>query len=155
MSHISHYRVYLWATRPLESITKVPTGKLLKQANRLSSDFLHLLLSTFHQDSTIMVEAITTIQMRKNSITRWVLHSPLIILKERTQTSWRFSGSPTLMLAGIRHFVRLLFIASMAKKLNWAWVWIAYGDIDTQKAAADTKYMKTVTGKVRWYKRKT
>ena len=42
-SHIRHYRVVPWETGPLtllESIAKVQTGKSLKRANRLSSDFL-------------------------------------------------------------------------------------------------------------------
>ena len=48
MSPIRHYRVVPWATEPLtllESIAKVQTGKSLKQANHLSSDFLSFLLS--------------------------------------------------------------------------------------------------------------
>ena len=54
-----------------------------------------------------MAKAITTIQTRTNSINHRVLHSPLIVLNERTRTSRRFSGNPTLMLAAIRHFVGL------------------------------------------------
>ena len=67
MSHIRHYRVVLWATGPLtllESIAKVQTGKSIKRANHLSSDFF----SFPHHDSTITAEAILTIQTRKNSI---------------------------------------------------------------------------------------
>ena len=62
MSHIRHYRVVPWETGPLtllESIAKVQTGKSLKRANRLSSDFF---LSFSHHDSTITAEAILTIQ---------------------------------------------------------------------------------------------
>ena len=54
MSHIRHYRVVSWATEPLtllESIAKVQTGKSLKRANRLSSDF-------FFSDNMITAEAI-------------------------------------------------------------------------------------------------
>ena len=39
-SHISHYRVVPGETTLLESIAQVPTGKSLKRANRVSSDFL-------------------------------------------------------------------------------------------------------------------
>ena len=75
MSHIRHYRVVPWATEPLtllESIAKVQTGKSLKPANHLSSDF-------FFSDNTITAEAILTIQMQKNSIYHWVLYPVLIV----------------------------------------------------------------------------
>ena len=92
MSHIRYYQVLPWATGPLtspESNVEVPdwqvaiTGKssILSQAN------------------TIAPEAITTIQMWKNSINHWVLYSPLIVLKERTQTSWRFPHLCLLLYA--------------------------------------------------------
>ena len=58
MSHIRHYRVVPWETGPLtllESIAKVQTGKSLKWANRLSSDYF---LSFSHHNSTISAEAI-------------------------------------------------------------------------------------------------
>ena len=61
------------------------TGKSLKQANRLSSDFLlsfFLLSVTVSQASTITAVAITTIQTRKNILNHWVLHSPPIDVKE-------------------------------------------------------------------------
>ena len=76
------------ATGPLtllESIAKVPDRQVAKQANRLSSDFLLLLLLssvTVRQASTITAEAITTIQSRKNFINHRVLHSPPIARKE-------------------------------------------------------------------------
>ena len=80
---------------------KVPkASKSLKWANCLTSDFL---LSTFNRDSMIMVEAITMIQTRMDSIN---LQVP-IVLKERTLTSWWFSGSHMLKLATIHHFIRL------------------------------------------------
>ena len=60
-----------------------------------------------HHDSTTTAEAITTIQTRKISINYWVLYPPLIVLKERSRINRRFSGNPTLMLAAIRHFVRI------------------------------------------------
>ena len=82
ISHIRHYRAVPWETGPLtllESIAKVQTGKLLKRANRLSSDFL----SSFpHHDSTITAEAILTIQTQKNSINHWVLYPILIVILE-------------------------------------------------------------------------
>ena len=62
MSRVRHYRVVPWETGPLallESIAKVQTGKSLKRANRLSSDFF---LSFAHHDSTITADAIVTIQ---------------------------------------------------------------------------------------------
>ena len=65
----------------------------------------------------MMDEAITTIQIRQNSINHWVLHSPLIVHKERTQSSWQFSGNS--MFAAIRHLVQLkqpIFIASRPPK---------------------------------------
>ena len=46
-----------------------------------------------------------------------------------------------------------LFVASTAPGSSTEHV--AYSDIDTKMAAADIKYMKTATGKVRVYKRKT
>ena len=79
MSHIRHYRVVPWETGPLtllESIAKVQTGKLLKRANCLSSDFL----SFTHHDSTITAEAILIIQTRKNSINHWILYPVLIVI---------------------------------------------------------------------------
>ena len=85
MSHIRHYRVILWETEPLtllESIAKAQTGKSLKWANRLSPDCLSFLLSFAHHDSTIMAEAILTIQTRKNSINHWVLYPVLIAILE-------------------------------------------------------------------------
>jgi len=58
-----------------------------------------------------MAEAITTVKIQKNSINRWVLHSPLIFHKERTRTSQQFSANPTLMHAAIRHFfVNIIFM---------------------------------------------
>ena len=57
-----------------------------------------------------------------------------------------------LMLAGIRHFVRLLSNYAPGSLTEHAF---RYCDIKTKKAAADTKYAKTATGKVRLYKRKT
>ena len=59
---------------------------------------------SLQHDSMITAQAITTIQTRKNSINHWVLYSPFIVLKERTQLVGDFSGNPTLMLATIRHF---------------------------------------------------
>ena len=111
MSHIRHYRVLPWATgllTLLESIAKVPDRQSLKRAK--SSIFWLLLLPFLHRNSTTMAEAMTMIQTRKNNINQQVLYLPLIVLKERTRTSRQFSGNPTLMLAAIRHFVRL-FIA--------------------------------------------
>ena len=120
MSHIRHYRVLPWATRPLtllESIAKIPdrqvvkTGKssifwlLLSSFFFLLSSFFFLLSSFLQHDSTITAEAITTIQTRKNSINHWVLYSPFVVLKERTQLVGDFSGNLTLMLATIRHFI--------------------------------------------------
>ena len=58
MSHTRHYRVVPWATGQLtllESIAKVQTGKSLKRANHLSSDFF---LSFSHHDSTVTDEAL-------------------------------------------------------------------------------------------------
>ena len=84
MTYIRHYRVVPFQTRPLtllESITKVQTGKSLKRANRLSSDF-SFLLSFAHHDSTITAKAILIIQMRKNSINHWVLYPVLIVILE-------------------------------------------------------------------------
>jgi len=43
-----------------------------------------------------MDEAITTIEIRQNSVNHRVLHSPLIVHKERTQNDRRFSGNPML-----------------------------------------------------------
>ena len=87
MSHIRHYRVLPWTVRPLtspESIAEVPDWQSLKQANRLSSDFLlfSFFISFFSisQPSTITAEAITMIQTRKTSINHWVLHSLLIVI---------------------------------------------------------------------------
>ena len=57
----------------------LPDRKSLKRAKRLSSDFLSLSVS---KASTITVEAITTIQTRKNSINHRVWHSPLIVIVE-------------------------------------------------------------------------
>ena len=97
-----------WATRPLtllENIAKVTDRQVAKMANRLSSDFFLLSSSFLQHDSTIMAEAITTIQTQKNSINHWVLYSPFIVLKERTQLFGDFSGNLTLMLATIRHFI--------------------------------------------------
>ena len=85
MSHIRHYQVFPWATGPLtspESNAEVPdwqvaiTGKssILSQANTIAPKAIFF----------------TMIQMWKNSINHWVLYSPLIVLKETTQTSWRF-----------------------------------------------------------------
>ena len=82
MSHIKHYRVVPWSTGPLtllESIAKVQTGKSLKRANRLSSDFF---LSFPHHNSTITAEVILTIQTQKNSKNHWVLYPVLIIILE-------------------------------------------------------------------------
>ena len=89
MSTIRHYRVVPQAMGPLnllEIITEVPDLQSLKRANRLSSDFLpFFLLSSVSlnvsQVSTMMAEAITTIQSRKNIINHWVLHSPPIARK--------------------------------------------------------------------------
>ena len=64
-----------------------------------------------------MAEGMTMIQTRKNNINQQVLYLPLIVLKERTRTSRQFSGNPTLMLAAIRHFVRL-FIAIMSTEVQ-------------------------------------
>ena len=68
----------------LESIAEVTDGKSLKQANCLSSDFFFLssVSVTVSQASTIMAEAITMIQTRKNSINHRVFHSLLIIIVE-------------------------------------------------------------------------
>ena len=63
----------------LESIAKVPDRQVSKQANCLSSDFLLSSVSLSHT-STITVEAITMIQMRKNGINHWVLYSLLIVV---------------------------------------------------------------------------
>ena len=91
MSHISNYQVLLWSTGPLtwlENIPKVPNRQVVKTGQ--SSIFLYfLLLSTFNQDSMKMAEAITMIETWKNTINHRVLHSPLIVLKERTRTSQR------------------------------------------------------------------
>ena len=43
----------------------------------------------------------------------WVFYSPLIVLKERTRTSRQFSGNPPVMLATIRHFIRILGVHDM------------------------------------------
>ena len=40
------------------------------------------LLSFLHHDSTIMPEAIATIQMQTSNINHWVLHSLLIVIVE-------------------------------------------------------------------------
>ena len=108
MSDIRHYRVLPWATGPLtllESIAKV--------SNRQSRQNVQIyLLTSLHHDSTITAKTITTVQTRKNSTNHWVLHSPLIVLNERTPTSRRFSGNPTLMLAALRHFVLIVAITS-------------------------------------------
>ena len=59
------------------------TGKSLKRANRLSSDFLLSSVSvTVRQASTIVAEAITTKKSRKNIINHRVLHPPPIARKE-------------------------------------------------------------------------
>ena len=95
-----------WATgllALLKTLLKYQTGKSLKRANRLSSNF---------ECSTIM--AITTIQMRKNNTNHWVLHSLLIVIVE---LELYFSDSQTLRcycsVERIRHFARIrLFIAS-------------------------------------------
>ena len=58
------------------------TGKSLKRANRLSSDFFLFSVRTVSQASTISAEAITTKKSRKNIINHRVLHSPPIDLKE-------------------------------------------------------------------------
>ena len=42
----------------------------------------------------------------------------ILVLKERTRTSRQFSGNPTLMLAAIRHFVRIIVITSTEVQLS-------------------------------------
>ena len=74
-------------------------------ASRQNGQIVYLLNSFLQHDNTITAEAITTIQTGKNSINHWVLCSPLIVLKERTQLVGDFSGNLTLMLATIRHFI--------------------------------------------------
>ena len=44
-----------------------------------------------------MDEAITTIEIQQNSVNHQVLHSPLIVHKERTQNDRQFSGNPMLI----------------------------------------------------------
>ena len=62
---------------------KYQTGRSLKWANRLSSDFLLSSVSvTVCQASTITAEAITTKKSRKSIINHRVLHSPPIGRKE-------------------------------------------------------------------------
>ena len=115
MSYIRHYQVLPWATGPLillESIAKVPDWLSAKRANRPSPDFL------LRPDSTITAEAIITVQTRKNSTNHRVLHSPHIVLNERTWTSRRFSGNPTLMLAALGHFVWIIAITSTEIQLS-------------------------------------
>ena len=71
---------------PLDVLERYQTSKSLKWANHLSSDILSSFflssVRTVSQASTITAEAITTIQSRKNIINHWVLHLPLIGLKE-------------------------------------------------------------------------
>ena len=68
----------------LESIAEVPDQQVAKTGKSsifwLSSFFL--LSVTVSHTSTIMTEAITTVQTRNNIIDHWVLHSPPIGLKE-------------------------------------------------------------------------
>ena len=62
---------------------KYQTGKSLKRANRLSSDFFLSSVSvTVSQGWTITAEAITTKKSRKNIINHQVLHSPPIARNE-------------------------------------------------------------------------
>ena len=89
MSHIRHYRVLSWPARPLtslESIVKYQTSKLLKRANRLSSDFF--LSSFLHHDSTTMAEGFTTIQTLKQK-----QHKSLGI----TPTTYCYHGTQTIL----------------------------------------------------------
>ena len=114
MSDIRHYWVLPWATglsTLLESIAKVPDRQVAKTSK--SSIFWLLSFLILKPPSTITAKAITMVQTRKNSTNHWVLHSPLIVLNERTWTSRRFSGNPTLMLAAICHFawIYVIFIA--------------------------------------------
>ena len=81
---------HCWSTRP----ASLQNGQIVY--------LLTFFLSFLHHDSMITAEAIQT---QKNSINHWVLCSPLIVLKKRIRTSWRFSGNPTLMLAALRYFV--------------------------------------------------
>ena len=81
MSHIRHYRVLQWPTRPLtllESIAKVSDQQVAKTGK--SSIFW--LLSFLQHNSTTMAEGITTIQTRKKSTNHWVLYSLLIVIVE-------------------------------------------------------------------------
>ena len=120
MSHIRHYQVLLWATGPLnllESIAKVPDWQIAKTGK---SSIFWLLSSFFHHDSTITAEAITTIQMQKNSINHWVLYSPLIALKKKELKL--VSDSQVIpCLCWYKHFcLNIIFIAiaSTAVQLN-------------------------------------
>ena len=63
----------------LESIAKVPDWQVAKTGWLLSLIFYH--------DSTIMAEAITTIQTQNSSINNRVLHSPLSHLRKIAQTT--------------------------------------------------------------------
>ena len=95
MSHIRHHQVPPWATGPLtllESIAKVPDRQVGQ--NRQIVYLLSISLSSsLSQASTITVEAITTIQMRKNSTNHRVLNSLFIMI---IALNTFFSGSQAL-----------------------------------------------------------
>jgi len=146
MSDTWHYRVLPWATRPLpllESIAKVPDRQVAKMGK--PSIFWLLISSSLNHASTIMAKGITTVQTWKNSTNHWVLHSPLIILNERTRTNRRFSGNPTLMLDALHHFVWIV-ITSTEVQLSTC-LHIPYTLYIPWK-------MKTATAKVRLYNAK-
>ena len=82
MSHIECFHEQWDCKLHRRASLKYQTGKLLKWANCLSSDFVFFFLTNFHHNSMIMGEAFTTIQMQTNSIHYWVLHTLLIVIVE-------------------------------------------------------------------------
>ena len=121
----------------LESITKVQeTGKSLKWANCLPSFFIVLSSLSVSQASTIMAEAITTIQMQKKkaSINHWVLHSMFIVIFRTSNYSWVLLSTLMLMLSAVRHFVIIYSEHMFRFSLPWK--------------------IKTATAKVRCYNAK-
>ena len=85
MSTISHHRVVPRAMGPLnllENIAEVPDQQVTKTGESSIFCLSSSVSVTVSQASTIMAEAIATIQSRKSIINHQVLHSPPIACKE-------------------------------------------------------------------------
>ena len=108
MSHIRHYRVLPWPTRPLTSLESI--AKASDQQVAKTGQIVYF-LSSFHHDSTTTAEGITTNQTRKNSINHWVLYSLLIVIVELELFCSDSQALRCYCLVLYRHFVRItLFI---------------------------------------------